>query len=308
MEELQRIPLNKIRTPRIALRPIRRNSVEYIELVQSVKKDGVLQPILVRPTDDTYEIVEIVEGWHRFEASVETGKSDIPCFVRSMTDRDVLIYQLKLQAIRPVVQTFEYARRLKLLMEDGLTLDGLSAQIDKSQKWIRDQIQLNRLCEEARKPVEDGKISMSSALALANLPSEIQTQFVKEAVTLKASDFIPRAKRARRDFDAFLQQEKVEKEKLGTPRLRSLNVLKREAVKPTHAHDVLKATGAKTALEGWEACMAWVFKLDPISVSNKGKKEDKRERLATDEEYRSLNRKMIQKYVNPQRRSKCPTN
>lgn len=299
---LRYLPIRSIRTPRICLRPIQRNTPEYAELVESVRKDGILQPVLVRPMDSEYEMVE---GRHRMEAAKETGLTEIPCIIMDLTDDEVLIVQLKCNAIRPITRTFEYARRLKILMEKDLTLNELSAMIDKSPKWIRNQIQLNRLCHEARPAVERGEIPMASALALANLPDELQPKFIDDAVAMKQSEFLPRAKEALRDFKAYLLRLQQEDREVGAakPSLRAINVLKREAATSEQAKLVLKRTKAKTPLNGWEACMAWVFRLDPLTVARRkagNKERDKKATRATREEYRKLNRQLIKKFVNPQ--------
>jgi len=291
--------------PRVCLRPIRRNSPEYVEMVASVRKDGVLQPILVRPCDpSTGYDYEVVEGWHRYEASKEAGWEAIPCIIKVLTDEEVLVVQIKCNAIRPKTRTFEYASRLKLLMEQGYTLPELSVLIDKTPRWIKDQLQLNRVCEDARAPVERGEIKMKAALALANLPVDLQVKFIDDAVAMPAGEFKDRADEANRDFKAFLLNEQREAREIGAtrPLVRAVNVLKRESLKPKHAHDVLKAMKAKTPRDGWIACLAWVFKLDPISVERRleGKKEERSERLANDSEYRHLNREMIRQFVKPQ--------
>lgn len=301
MSEQRRIKLSEIDRPARSLRPVRRDSLEYIELVNSVQKDGVLQPILVRPKGERYEIVE---GWHRYEASIEAGHDDIPVIVKDLTDREVMILQLKCNAIRPQTRTFEYARRLKLLMEEGLTLTELSGIIDKSPKWIQDQIQLHRLKKEHWTHVEDGTIKASAALALANLPHELQDKFVEEAIVLPAGDFVERASAARRDYQEFLLREKQENRKMGAvpPTLRQMNVIKTEALKGDVAKDVLTACGAKTALEGWFAALSWVLKIDPVSVARRkaGREETERERKLkrkNQDEYRELNRELIKKFV-----------
>ena len=299
------IPLHLIMRPKTSLRPVRRDSPEYIEMLESVRKDGVLQPILVRPCDPcTGHNYEIVEGWHRYEASRENGLDTIPVIIKEMTDHEVLVIQLKLNTIRPRTQTFEYARRLKILMEDGLTIVQLSDLIDKGQRWIRDQLQLNRLCEEARTPVEQGEIKMQAALALANLPEDLQPRFVDDAVALEQPQFIERAQHAQRDFRAYLQRVHEEDKIDGVvqPHLRAVNVLKREAVKPKNAKPVLKAAGAKTALDGWRACLAWVFSIDPVAVKIRGagKKEDKNdEQLATRKQHQEMTRALIEQFVRP---------
>ena len=318
MDEQRSIPLTEIRKPRISLRPIRRNSPEYVELRESIQKDGVLQPILLRPEycvgcphkeclgncEKLEDGFDIVEGWHRYEAAKEAGLPSIPCMIREMTNQQVLVFQLKCNAIRPKTASFEYARRLKLLMREGYTLAELSKLIDKNPTWIRNQLYLNRLCEEARGPVERGDIKMTAAVALANLPVDLQVKFIDDAIRMNQTDFVERAQAAKRDFQAFLLHEQQEDREIGAarPELRAINVLKREAVKPKQAKEVLASLGATTALQGWNAAMAWVFKLDPISVERRKQryKERANEGLATCEEYRQLNRAMIQKFVHHQ--------
>jgi hypothetical protein len=224
-----------------------------------------------------------------------------------MTDHEVLVAQLQCQAIRPVTASFEYARRLKLLMQGGLTLKQLSEMISKTPGWIQDQIQLNRLCDEAREPVENGNIKMTAALALANLPMDLQEKFIDDAIAMPAQEFTERAKEALRDFKAYLLRLQQEDREIGAakPSLRAINVLKREALKPKYSKPVLRAMKAKTAADGWMACLAWMFKLDPISVGKrksryKEKREDEQDRTMNMAEYRRANRKMISKFVNPE--------
>jgi ParB/RepB/Spo0J family partition protein len=304
MEKDQRsLPLDKIVKPKHPLRPIRRNSPEYHELVESIKKDGVLQPILVRPHELGWEVVE---GWHRSEASREAGLTHIPAYIKELTDEEVLFIQIKCNAIRPPTMSFEWAKRLKILMESGHTITQMSALIDKSPTWIRNQLQLNRLAEAVRGPVERGEISLKATLALANLPADMQPKFVDDAIALPGDVFVDRAQEALRDWKAFILNEKKEDLKVGAakPRLRSPAILKRESFDLNHAKEVLKASNATTAVQGWEACLAWIFRLDPISIKNRQKRQEKTdEGRMSQQEYREAARKMIDKYVKPQSQS-----
>lgn len=299
----QTMLISAIRAPRICLRPIRRKEIEYLELVDSIRADGVLQPILIRPVNDPDYSYEVVEGWHRLEAAKEAGLKEIPYINKELTDHEVRLIQVKCNSIRPITRTFEYARRLKRLMEDGLTLTELSAMLNKNPKWIKDQIQLNRLCDKARPYVERGEIKLTSALALANLPGDLQDKFVDDAVAMQAGEFIERAKAARRDFQSYLLRMQAEDRENGAarPSLRQLNVLKSESLKPTRAKPVLKAVGAKTPLDGWVACLQWMFRLDPISVQKRkaGRKRKDRDEIIrlNNDEYRKMNREMIKRFV-----------
>jgi len=320
MSNQQDIELKRIARPRKTLRPVRRNDPDYECMVMSVRKDGVLQPILIRPDycigckAETCEgpacqrravehDYENVEGCHRYEAAKENGLDTIPAHIREMTDQEVLVVQIKCNAIRPKTHTFEYARRLKMLMENGATLPQLSVMVDKPQKWIQDQLQLNRICPEARPAFERGEIKMTAGLALANLPTDLQPKFLDDAIALPATEFRERASAANRDFKSFLLQLQQEDREIGaaTPKLRAINVLKKESLKPSNAKGVLKAVGAKTPQDGWLACLQWMFRLDPISVEKRkaGREETENARLSQSEFHRT-NREMIEKFVNPE--------
>ena len=288
----------EILKPKLALRPVRRNSVEYIELVQSIRKDGILQPILVRPTEEGYEVVE---GWHRLEASKEAGLTMIPCIVREMSDKEVLVTQVKCNSIRPVTNKFEYAKRLKHLMEEGYTLAQLSQLIDKSPEWIREQLQLNRLADDLRHYMTDNKISMKAALALSNLPVELQRKFIDDALKMPAAEFEARAKSALRDFKAYMINKREEDLKKGglEPRIRPQSIVRKEAFDLSNGRDIIKKEQLSTAQEGWEACLAWLFRLDKSTIEKrkKGEKAEEKYLRLNNDEWRKLNRKILDKYL-----------
>jgi ParB family chromosome partitioning protein len=298
MSELQTIHITEIRKTRAALRPVRRNIEEYVEMVESIKRDGILQPILVRPKKGKYEVVE---GSYRFACALEAGLTTIPCIVRKMTDREALIAQVKCNAIRPKTHTYEYARRLRKFMDEGMTIQDISVALGKTPHWIRDQLQLHRLCEEARDPVARGEIKMTAAIALANLPAEIQPKYVDDAIGMNAKDFTERAEAALREYKAFLLTGQADDYKQGIvkPKLIAVSRIRKEADDLKEADAVLKAAGAETALDGWQLCLAWLFKLDPLSVQRRKEKyREKKLEYLTQSEYRNQNRRIIENFVN----------
>ena len=80
------IPLAKIKPSRFSLRPINPATVE--NLAESIKAVGMLQPILVRPMGDDYEVVF---GNHRFEACKKLGLISIRCYVQNSSDEDAFV-------------------------------------------------------------------------------------------------------------------------------------------------------------------------------------------------------------------------
>jgi hypothetical protein len=146
-------------------------------------------------------------------------------------------------------------------------------------------------------------MAMSSALALANLPMDLQYKFVDDAISMPIGEFGDRAKAARRDFKTYLLNLQQEDREIGAarPELRTLNVIKRETLGGNNSKAVIKAMKAKTASEGWNACMAWIFKLDPITVSKrKENRDNNNERTMNEAEWHKTNRDMIDKFVKHQ--------
>ena len=156
------IPIENLRPPKMQLRPVLQHSVEYQELVDSIKVDGILQPILVRLLKG--DVYEVIEGNWRYHASRDAGLTEMPCHVREMTDAEVEVVQLKAQALRPETPKIEIAKRLHLLMErEEMTLGDLSKLVNKAPSWIRSMLSLTRLVPEAQKMVNRGEISMRKA-------------------------------------------------------------------------------------------------------------------------------------------------
>jgi hypothetical protein len=262
--------------------------------MESIRTDGVLQPILVRPMGDDYEVVE---GHHRFEASKLVGCETIPCYIREMTDREVLIVQLKAQAVRPRdTRPFEYARRLKKLTEEGFTIRDLSNMVDKQPDWVRNMLRLNRLCHAAANRVLSGDITVSKAIHLAKLPEHLQPTFIDDAIKMKAQPFSRRVTEAKRDYDAFLLKDRQGSLEEGfSPRIRSVKDIMKESETFEAAGKVLTSCNANTPEMGWKACLAWLMRIDPVTVRDKkaGIKEQYHAYL-TDYQLRLKTREMIE--------------
>jgi len=151
--------------------------------------------------------------------------------------------------------------------------------------------------------VEAGQMTMKAALALANLPEDLQPKFLDDAITMDTNEFCVRAKAALRDFKAYLLRVQQDEKQLGAviPKLRAVNVLKRESITPKYSENVLKKSKAKTPADGWNACMSWIFGIDPVSVERRinNRKDEEHATQMSAAEYRKANREMIKKFVKP---------
>ena len=83
------IPIEQLSTS--PLYPFNKNKTELRELKTSIRQNGLLQPLLVRPSKDKYEIIC---GYRRAQACMQLGISELPCIVRQLTDPEALTYML----------------------------------------------------------------------------------------------------------------------------------------------------------------------------------------------------------------------
>jgi len=159
---------------------------KMMELMQSVMKVGVLQPILVRPWpkgreqpstgaeyDETADY-EIVAGERRWTAAGMAGLDEIPAVVRDLSDREVLEIQVIENEQRSDVLPSERAAGYGRLIAAGATMQEIADRIGKSLSTIRNILLLNRLPKVAQEALDNDVISRSTAELIARLPREGQ--------------------------------------------------------------------------------------------------------------------------------------
>ena len=186
------------------------------DLAESIKMQGVLQPILVRkavpPTAkpvtswpfpspkiekpaqpaDEIQRFEIVAGERRFRAAKLAGLTDMPCFVRNLTDQQVLhaqvIENLQRDDLHPIEEAEGYERLMKEQDETGkpYTAESIGVEVGKSKAYVYGRLKLLALVPEARQAFYDDELDASTALLIARIPvAKLQTQAVKD-ITAKA--------------------------------------------------------------------------------------------------------------------------
>lgn len=130
---------------------------------------------------------EVVAGERRFRAATMAGLTDVPCFVRELTDLQVLHAQVIENLQRDDLHPLEEAEGYEILMkEHGATAESLGEEIGKSKAYIYARLKLTALCEEARQAFYSGDLDASTALLIARIPvAKLQIQATKK-ITAKA--------------------------------------------------------------------------------------------------------------------------
>ena len=138
------------------------------ELARSIKKSGVIQPLLVRPLSDTS--FELIAGERRLRASQRAGLVKVPCVVREMGESELLEAQIVENAQREEVNPMDEARALKRLRE-RLDYDVLeiAERIGKSEAYVYNQLKLCSLPDEVQDLIFRGGLSKGVAWEIIRL-------------------------------------------------------------------------------------------------------------------------------------------
>ncbi|WP_456325510.1 ParB/RepB/Spo0J family partition protein [Desulfonauticus submarinus] len=172
------------------------NSESLQELAKSIKSEGVLQPILVRPVGDRYEIVA---GERRFRASQLVGLEKIPAIVKNLEDKEALLLALIENIHREDLNPIEQARALSKLKEEfQLSQEELAQKVNLSRSQVANLLRLLSLPEHIQKLIEAGKLSAGHGRTLASLKDPVQIeQLVQEILdkNLSVREIESKAKR-----------------------------------------------------------------------------------------------------------------
>ena len=146
---------------------------EIRELSESIKNQGLIQPIVVREISDS--MYEIIAGERRWRACQLAGLHSVNCVVMSVDDKSVYELALIENIQRENLNVVEEAKAYKNLIEvNGIKNEELSKKIGKSSSHISNLIRILDLDEEILQMIIDGKISMGHARALIGIPNSVE--------------------------------------------------------------------------------------------------------------------------------------
>ncbi len=165
--EFLRIPVQDIRAsghqPRRTFSPD-----ELHDLVESVRAKGVLQPVIVRPTPDGYELVA---GERRLRAAQAAGVETVPALIKKMSDRESLEAAVVENVQRENLNAVELAEAYhRLAHEFSLSQDEIAKRVGKDRVTVANTLRLLKLPAEVKQAVVDGRLSAGHARALLSAP------------------------------------------------------------------------------------------------------------------------------------------
>lgn len=165
-------------------------------LTESVRAQGILQPLLVRPLADRPEHFEIIAGERRWRAAQRAQLHDVPALVRDLDDRDTLqvalIENIQRQDLTPIEEAEAYRR---LIEEFGHTQEALAQGVGKSRSHVANMLRLLTLPAGVRGLLDEGKISAGHARALVTLPNAepLAREIVAKGLSVRAAERMAQA-------------------------------------------------------------------------------------------------------------------
>ena len=159
------------------------------ELAASIKENGLIQPILVRPSTGGGATYEIVAGERRWRASKLAGLTTVPVVIKELSDRETLALALIENLQREDLNPLEEAWGIQRLKDEfGLSQDEVAKQLGKSRSAVANILRLINLSENAQQDLRQGRISAGHARALLAFEDpEMQEQARRRIIDEKLS-------------------------------------------------------------------------------------------------------------------------
>jgi len=194
----------KIKTNKISINDLTRNQFQprknfskegLEELANSIREQGVIQPIIVRPSKSSEGKYEIIAGERRWLASQNAGLHEVPVVVLNVNDVKSLEFSIIENVQRQDLDPIEEARGYQKLIDDfNYNHDKLSKFIGKSRSYIANSLRLLSLQEEILLMVEQGNLSAGHARSLIGLQNsvDIAKKIIQKKLSVRQAENLAR--------------------------------------------------------------------------------------------------------------------
>lgn len=218
MEEFKLIRISDIQ--KNPYQPRKEFSEEKIkELAQSIKENGLIQPIIVRQSPVIG--YEILAGERRYRASIEAGLSEVPVIIKKLSDQEMMIHSIIENLQREDLNPIEEAKAYQSLIDKGYTHADIAEKMGKSRPYITNLVRLLTLPDFILKEVETGKLSQAHARLLIQLPLKEQKNLLnriqKEDLSVRQVEYLlkeEKNKKKSKEKDHFIKEEEENLKKL----------------------------------------------------------------------------------------------
>jgi len=166
---LRQIPLDSVSPNPYQARTVW-NEADLLELTESIRANGIIQPIVVRPFQGQYQIIA---GERRYRAAGEAGLTEIPALVREVTDEQLFEWSLVENIHRRDLNAIERAKAYQRYVNAfSLTQAQAAERLGEDRSVIANYLRLLDLPDEIRRMLIEGRLSMGHARAILGLPTD----------------------------------------------------------------------------------------------------------------------------------------
>ena len=164
-------------------------------LADSIRSQGIIQPLLVRRVGDRYELIA---GERRWRAARLAGLSKVPVVVKDVPDKDLLeialIENIQRENLNPIEEAQAYQRLLEAV---GLTQESLAARVGRDRSYVTNYLRLLKLPEDLQKLVIEGRLSTGHArtilgLSQLDLQRKVARQVIDGGLSVRATEHLVR--------------------------------------------------------------------------------------------------------------------
>ena len=217
MEEFKIVQIKDIQ--KNPYQPRKEFSKEKIqELAQSIKENGLIQPIIVRKSPVLG--YEILAGERRYRASISAGLSEVPVIVKQLSDQDMMLHSIIENLQRENLNPIEEAKAYQSLIDKGFTHTEIAEKMGKSRPYITNLVRLLGLPKHILIEVESGKLSQAHARLLIQLSSDKQDKLLNRIQTENLSvrqveQILQKTKKSsKKEKDHFVKDEEQKLKKI----------------------------------------------------------------------------------------------
>jgi len=162
------------------------NQIALNELAESIKTQGIMQPIVVRAVGD--KKYEIVAGERRWRAAKIANLTEVPILIKDIADESALAMALIENIQREDLNSIEEAKGIQRLIDEfGMTHESASHILGKSRTTVTNLLRLLNLSEHVQKALLEGRIEMGHARAMLSLPGSDQVMLCQKVINNKLS-------------------------------------------------------------------------------------------------------------------------
>jgi len=286
------INIGQIRQNAVALRDVDKEKIEYQEMLDSVRKRGILMPILVReyknPENANEILYGLIDGLQRYNCALDAGLKTVPAQIVTMDQAEIEETQIIANCQRIETRPIEYARQIERLFERNPTLSvqELSGRLSKSEGWVYKVLGMNRNLHDDIKPlVDDRKITGSNAYELSKLPKDEQADWIERSMTMDPGEFTAAVANRVKAIREARRKGRAEAPAVFEPvaHQRKWTEIKEEYEKNGFGPALVQRAGVKTPEEGFKLAIAWICHMDPDSQNQQRADNDARVKRRSEE-------------------------